>query len=112
MNDFFVDILSNKGNFAVLYEITGRMFVITHGYAQVESEFSANLDFFSENMYEEFVVAQIAGLILTKMFQILNVKITKDMLRSVGVSHSRYDETLKEKKIKWSKEMKQKAGKR
>lgn len=46
------------------------------------------------------------------MFQVLNVKITKDMLRSVGVSHSRYDETLKEKKIKWSKEMKQKAGKR
>ena len=68
--------------------------------------------FFSENMYEEFVFAQIAGLILTKMFQVLNVKITKDMLRSVGVSHSRYDETLKGKKIKQSKEMKQKAEKR
>lgn len=68
--------------------------------------------FFSENMYEEFLFAQIAGLILTKMFQVLNVKITKDMLRSVGVSHSRYDETLKGKKIKQSKEMKQKAEKR
>ena len=34
------------------------------------------------------------------------------MLRSVGVSHSRYDETLKGKKIKQSKEMKQKAEKR
>ena len=67
---------------------------------------------FSENMYEELVVAQIAGLILTKMFQALNVKITKEMLRSVGVSHSRYDETLKGKKIKQSKEMKQKAEKR
>ena len=67
--------------------------------------------FFFENIYEEFLFAQIAGLILTKMFQVLNVKITKDMLRSVGVSHSRYDETLKEKKIKRSKEMKQKAEK-
>ena len=67
---------------------------------------------FSENMYEEFVLAQIAGLILTKMFQALNVKIKKEMLRSVGVSHSRYDETLKGKKIKQSKEMKQKAEKR
>ena len=112
MNDLFVDILSNKGNFAVLYEITRRMFVITHGYAQVESEFSANLDAFFWKYVWRVCGCSNSRFNFNEMLQVLNVKITKGMLRSVGVSHSQYDETLKEKKIKQSKEMKQKAEKR
>ena len=37
---------------------------------------------------------------------VLNVDITKEMIRSVRVSHSRYTEALKEKRLKYSQEEK------
>ena len=39
---------------------------------------------------------------------VLNVDITKEMMRSVRASHSRYTEALKEKRLKYSKKEKPK----
>ena len=44
--------------------------------------------------------------------EVLNVDITKEMKHSVRVSHSRYTEALKEKRLKYSKEEKRKAKRR
>ena len=43
---------------------------------------------------------------------VLNVDITEEMVRSVRVSHSRYTESLKEKRLKYYEEEKGKAKKR
>ena len=107
LDDFMVSILSDKEDLAVLYEVIQMVLILSHGNAQVESGFSINGDILSENLQEESVVAQrqvYDG--IHNQGGVLNVDITKEMMRSVRVSHSRYTEALKEKRLKYSKEEK------
>ena len=113
LDDFMVSILSDKEDLAVLYEVIQMVLILSHGNAQVESGFSINGDILSENLQEESVVAQrqvYDG--IHNQGGVLNVHITKEMMRSVRVSHSRYTEALKEKRLKYSVEEKRKAKKR
>ena len=108
-----VSILSDKEDFAVLYEVIQMVLILCHGNDQVESGFSINGDILSENLQEVSLVAQrqvYDG--IHNQGGALNVDITKEMMRSVSVSHSRYTEALKEKRLKYSKEEKRKAKKR
>ena len=82
--------------------------ILSHGNAQVESGFSINGDILSENLHGESVVAQRQ--VYDRIHDqggVLNVDITKEMMFSVRVSHSRYTEALKEKRLKYSEEEKQ-----
>ena len=113
LDDFMVSILSDKEDLAVLYEVIQMVLILSHENAQVESGFSINGDILSENLQEESVVAQRQ--VYDRIHNqggVLNVYITKEMMRSVRVSHSRYIEALKEKRLKYSKEEKRKAKKR
>ena len=79
----------------------------------MESGFSINGDILSENLQEESVVAerQVYDRIHNQG-GVLHVDITKEMMRFVRVSHSRYIEALKEKILKYSEEEKRKTNKR
>ena len=113
VDDFMVSILSDKEDLAVLYEVIQMVLILSHGNAQVESGFSINGDILFEHLQEESVVAQrqvYDG--IHNQDGVLNVDITKEMMRSVRVSHSRYSEALKEKRLKYSEEEKRKAKKR
>ena len=102
-----VSILSDKEDLAVLYEVIQMVLILSHGNAQVESRFSINGDILPENLQDESVVAQrqvCDG--IHNQGGVLNVDITKEMMRSVRVSHSRYTEALKEKRLKYSEEEK------
>ena len=107
LDDFMVSILSDKEDLAVLYEVIQMVLILSHGNAQVESGFSINGDILSENLQEESVVAQRQ--VYDRIHNqggVLNVDITKEMMCSVRVSHSRYTEALKEKRLKYSEEEK------
>ena len=113
LDDFMVSILSDKEDLAVLYEVIQMVLILSHGNAQVESGFLINGDTLSENLQEESVMAQrqvYDG--IHNEGGVLNVNITKEMMHSVRVSHSRYTEALKEKRLKYSEEEKRKAKKR
>ena len=107
LDDFMVSILSDKEDLAVLYEVIQMVWIPSHGNAQAETEFSINGDILSENLQEESVVAQAQvydG--IHNQCAVLNVDITEEMVSSVRVSHSRYTETLKEKRLKYYEEEK------
>ena len=102
LDDFMVSILSDKEDLAVLYEVIQMVLILSHGNAQVENGY-----ILSENLQDEFLVAQrqvYDG--IHNQGGVLDVDITKEMMRSVRVSHSRYTEALKEKRLKYSKEKK------
>ena len=83
------------------------LLILSHGNAQVQSGFSVNGDILSENLQEESVVAQrqvYDG--IHNQGGVLNIDTTKEMTHSVRVSHSRYTEALKEKRLKYSEEEK------
>ena len=91
LGDFMVSILSDKEDLAVLYEVIQMVLILSHGNAQVESGFSINGDILSENLQKESVVAQRQ--VYDRIHNqggVLNVDITKEIMRSVRVSHSRY----------------------
>ena len=112
LDDFMVRILSDKEDLAVLYEVIQMVLILSHGNAQVESGFSINGDILSENLQEESVVAQrqVYGGIHNQG-GVLNIDTTKEMMRSVRVSHSRYTEALKEKSIEVFRGRKRKSQK-
>ena len=101
LDDFMVSILSDKEDLAVLYEVIQMVLILSHGNAQVESGFSINGDILSENLQEESVVAQrqVYGGIHNQG-GVLNVDITKEMMRSVKSMSFQIYRSIERKKIK------------
>ena len=97
MDDLYVTILSEKPKFKELFSVVKLVCILSHGNATIESGFSINSDVLVENLLEKSVVAQrqvYDG--IHHSGGVLKVDITKSMIKSVNISHSRYQEALKE----------------
>ena len=103
MDDFYVTILGEKPKFKELFNVVRLVCILSHGNATAESGFSTNSDVFVENLLEKSVVAQrqvYDGIHHSK--GVLKVDITKSLIKSVNISHSTYQEALKESRKKCS----------
>ena len=113
MDDFYVTILSEKPKFKELLNVVKLVCILSHRNATVESGFSINSDVLVENLLEKSVVAQrqvYDG--IHHSGGVLKVDIIKSMIKSVNISHSRYQEALKESRKKRSEAEKRNTEKR
>ena len=91
VDDFYVTILDEKPKFKELFNVVKLVRILSHGNATAESGFSINSDVLVENLLEKYVVGQ------RQVYDgihhpggVLKVCITKSMIKSVNISHSRY----------------------
>ena len=113
IDDFYVTILSEKPKFKELVSVVKLVCILSHGNATVESGFSINSDVLVENLLEKSVVAQSQvcdG--IHHSGGVLEVDITKSLIKSVNISHSRYQDGLKESRKKRSEAEKRNTEKR
>ena len=111
--DFCETILGEKPKFKELFDDVKLLCILSHGNTTVESGFSINSDVLVENLLEKSVVAQrqvYDG--IHHSGGVLKVDIIKSMIKSVNISHSRYQEALKESRKKRSEAEKRNTEKR
>ena len=96
IDDFYVTILGEKPKFKKLFNVVKLVCVLSHGNATVESGFSIDSDVLVENLLEKSVVAkrQVCDGI-HHSGGVLKVDSTKSIIKSMNISHSRYQEALK-----------------
>ena len=110
MDDFHVTTLGEKPKFKELFNVVKLVFILSHGNAP---DFSINSDVLVENLLEKSVVAQSQvcdG--IHHSGGVLEVDITKSLIKSVNISHSRYQDGLKESRKKRSEAEKRNTEKR
>ena len=97
MYDFYVTILGESLNSKPKFNVVKWVCILSHGSATLESGFSINSDVLVENLLEKSVVAQRQ--VNDKIHHsggVLKTDITKSMIKGLNISHSRYQEALKE----------------
>src|SRR5215469_9738013 len=58
LDTFYYDIIGQDIEFAELFSVVKLVFILSHGNATVESEFSVNKDTLVENLHEDSLVTQ------------------------------------------------------
>lgn len=100
--------------YLALREVCILIFCLSHGQSAIERGFKANKEFIVENQSEESLrsLRLAHDHMLAKDVQAKNIKITRDMIKSVKASRQRYSSELDRKskiKSKSDKELKRKA---
>ena len=109
MDDFYVTILGEKPKFKELFSVVKLVCILSHRNATPERGFCINSDVLVENLLEESVVAQSQ---VCDGIHHSGVDIIESMIKSVNISHSRYQEALKESRKKRSNAEKRNTEKR
>ncbi|XP_052221862.1 uncharacterized protein LOC127838275 isoform X1 [Dreissena polymorpha] len=110
LDAFYAKILTN--DFGHLKNVVCLILVLCHGQSDVERGFSVNKELVVENLAKETLIGQriICDYVKT-VGGVLNVPITKDLLKSVQSSNAKYNAHLsveKEKKLSEEKKLKRK----
>ena len=96
-------ILGEKPKFKDFVNVVILLCILSYGSTTAESGFSVKSDFIVKNLPEKSVVAQrqiYDG--IHHSGGVLKLDITKSMIKSVSISHVRYQEALKESRKKCS----------